>query len=452
MDAPLDTSALRPACWPRQTHPTGQMGQTTPLRPVIGAERRLTGGGARRLCARARGVIAGKGCPQTMSLPAPLKVLHVAPSFWPATAWGGPVFSTKALCDGLAARGDVTLQVLCTDSTGPGRRDRLRLSANPDRFPAGYDVRYAAKRLGRDVAPGLLAPMIRLMRWADLVHLTGTYSFPTLPTLVAVRALGRPLVWSPRGALQATNEWAAATSRKKRLFEALCRRLLPRHTTLHLTTQEEARLTAQTLPDVAGAVIPNSVAVPPALLARSPRRDGPVRLIFLSRLHEKKGLDLVIHALPALPFAATLDIYGEGTPGYVAQLTALVTKLGIRDQVRFHGHVEGAAKEAAFAQADLFVLPSHSENFGNVIAEALARAVPVLISTACPWPEVGPRGCGWQIPPTSEAVTEALIALSDANLPDMGARGREWMKDSFSPTSVAEQMAHLYDQTMRVTS
>ena len=119
----------------------------------------------------------------------PLRVLHVAPSFWPATAWGGPVFSTKALCDALAALPGIDLTVLTTDSSGPGRHERLALDANPAGFAAGYDVHYARKLVGRDVSPDLWRRLRPMMRDADVVHLTATYSFPTLPTLAAARAV-----------------------------------------------------------------------------------------------------------------------------------------------------------------------------------------------------------------------------------------------------------------------
>ena len=369
-----------------------------------------------------------------------LRVLHVVPSFWPATAWGGPVFSGKALCDGLAARG-IEVTVLTTDSAGPGRAERLALPANPARFEAGYEVRYAAKRAGRDVSPELARRLWPMTARADLVHLTGTYSFPTPPALWAARRRGLPLVWSPRGALQASAEWAGASSRRKRAFEALCRRLMPPRAALHVTSRAEARLSAARMPGPQVAVIPNSVDLP-APRERGPARRGGLRLLFLGRLHPKKGLEVLLEAMEGLPEWVALEVCGGGEAGYERALRARAAPLGGR--VRFAGHVEGEARDAAFARADLFVLPSHSENFGNAVAEALARSVPVLVSTACPWEGAAREGCGRQVPPEPAALRAAILDLAGADLRAMGARGREWMARDFAPEAVAARMEALY--------
>lgn len=397
----------------------------------------------RRRCSSKRFRLTTNRRGKSVTLRDPLCVLHVSPTFWPATAWGGPIYSTKALCDGLAEAG-IALTVLTSDSSGPRRTDRLTLAHNPALFPAGYKVHYAAALYGRDLAPGLLSKLVAMVRRADLVHLTATYSFPTLPTMIACKVLGKPLVWSPRGALQATEEWAAARTTKKRAFEALCRRALPPHAALHVTAEVEARLSARAVPGVPIHVIPNSVDVPAAIPPK-PQHQG-LRLMFLSRLHEKKGLDILLHALADLPPDITLDVYGEGEQAFLDATKALTGSLGLADRVTFHGHVDGADKAAAFERANLFVLPSHSENFGNVIAEALAHAVPVIASTGTPWAGLETHGCGAWVAAEKEAVRGAVERLRTGNLAQMGEKGRQWMADQFSNTAVSRRMIEVYRQ------
>ena len=105
--------------------------------------------------------------------------------------------------------------------------------------------------------------------------------------------------------------------------------------------------------------------------------------MFLGRLHPKKGLDHLIAAMQALPAATRLDIYGDGPSDYTFAVRRVAAQTG-RD-IRFHGAVSDADKSRAFANADLFVLPSYSENFGIAVAEALAHGVPVLTTDATPW-------------------------------------------------------------------
>lgn len=376
------------------------------------------------------------------------RVLHVTPSFYPATAWGGPIFSTLAVCDGVATEAGVAVEVLTTDAAGPARADRL--TERHTRFAAGYDVIYARRLVGRDVSPELLARLLPAIRRADVVHLTATYSFPTLPTLGLCRLLKRPVVWSPRGAIQARQEWTEAASRSKLLFEKIARSLAPKRTVLHVTAPVEAELTARAMPGMGVKIIPNSVEIPvePSAFPRSEPGDRPLRLMFLSRVHEKKGLDLLLSALADLP-GVTLDVYGTGDEAYIDGLKRMSGALGVGDRVVFHGHVNGEARETAYRSADLFVLPSHSENFGNVIAEALAYGVPVVTTTATPWAAIAQRGCGAWVTPDAAAVRAAIAELASADLCAMGQAGRAYMEEAFAPAVVARQMADLYRELSR---
>lgn len=371
-----------------------------------------------------------------------LHVLHITPTFWPATHWGGPIYSAKALCDGLDARGDVAIRVLTTDSAGSGGRVPAR-ATDEDAYPVIRSRRIA----GASVAPGLAARLPGEIGRADVVHVSATYSFPTLPALLAASARRRPVVWSPRGALQATAEWADAPRRTAKIaFERLAQILRPEMTVLHVTSEEEAARSVANLPGIEAVVIPNSVELPPEPGHRAWRPDGRLRLLFLSRLHPKKGLDLLLDAMERLPDHVSLDVYGDGDEPHASRLRA---RAGTMPRVRLHGAIDGAAKTAAFAAADLFVLPSWSENFGNVVAEALAHGVPVLTTDRTPWRKLQSHGCGAVIDPGSDDLAQAILAHGDRDLAAMGRRGRAWMALDFSPGATSGAFADLYHRLSR---
>ncbi len=361
-----------------------------------------------------------------------MKILHVAPSFYPATLWGGPIWSTKAICDGIHAAAGMELRVLTTDAASSNWDDRIEPADLP------YPVHYAHRIAGHSVAPGLLARLAGAMRWADMVHLTATYNFPTLPVLMIARLLGRPVVWSPRGALQATEEWDAAPRKRAKMFFAQAAQALrPERTVLHTTSPAEAASSVRHLPGIETAVIPNCVSIPD--ISSRPERGEGLRLMYLGRLHPKKGLDLLFDAMADLPHHVTLDVYGTGDADYVAGLQRRATK-----RIQLHGHADGATKARAFAKADIFILPSFSENFGIAVAEALAHAVPVITTQHTPWQGLDHHGCGRCIDLGRSDLAATITALANADLRQLGMNGRAWMQRDFTPTAMAAAFVRLY--------
>src|SRR5262245_33380977 len=128
-----------------------------------------------------------------------IKVLHVVPSFYPAVCYGGPIFSVLALNKELANLG-CEVRVITTNATGSGACLTEGQKSDPETAPLLIDY---CHRVGRGmVSPALLWRLGRLVRWCDVVHLTGVYNFTTFPALIACRLYKKPIVWSCRGALQ----------------------------------------------------------------------------------------------------------------------------------------------------------------------------------------------------------------------------------------------------------
>jgi glycosyltransferase involved in cell wall biosynthesis len=371
-----------------------------------------------------------------------VKVLHVTPAFYPARNWGGFAHSVPGLCEALARNSDIELRVLTTDSDGPKTRKNIPVKAFPEKFPAGYEVYYCRRLFAQSASPGLLTRLWSMVRWSDVVHLTATYSFPTIPTLLVCRILRKPLVWSPRGALQ---RWQGTTrARAKSIWERLSNALCdPRRVVLHTTSEEEKDESWPRLPRTQPRVIHNGVNLPGLNGGRS-QRNGSLRLLYLGRLHPIKGIENLLRALAQIKGEVTLTLCGDGDLHYRRSLESLVSELSLVGRVTFHGAIDEATKARHFHEADLCVVPSFKENFSLVVAESLSYAVPVVVGDGTPWKQVDQIGCGRCVQNSPDELAKAIEALSDAPLNEMGLRGRNWMQREFGWDAVAEQMLATY--------
>ena len=382
-----------------------------------------------------------------------LKVLHVTPTFYPATRFGGPIRSTYGLCNALARSG-IKLRVLTTDAAGVRLADRINVARFPSWFAAGYEVYVTRRRLAAEIAPGLLVHLVGLMRWADVVHLTGAYSFPTIPTLFAAKLMGKPMVWSLRGAVQAASHREATRPRLKLAWELVCRCVMPSKTCLHVTSQLERSATAARFAGIETAVIANGVDIPDdhrlrnrTLGSKSERR---YRLLFVGRIAPVKALENLIEAMALSgDEAMELMICGSGDVAYVARLRQLATHLRVAHRVCFRGHVGGDIKHRAFLDADVFVLPSHSESFSMAVAEALAHGLPVIVARGTPWSEVEVRRCGVWVENDPACLAAAIDDMRRRDRLAMGLAGRSWMQNEFNWPKIAAQTANLYRYLMQ---
>ena len=116
-----------------------------------------------------------------------LKVLHVVPTYYPATYWGGPIHSLYGLCNALSIAGDVEVKVLTSDSAGSNISERLNVETPCQQLPAGYEVCYCRRFLGHSISPGMLRRLPAMVRWADVVHLTGCIRSPRFRRWLCVR-------------------------------------------------------------------------------------------------------------------------------------------------------------------------------------------------------------------------------------------------------------------------
>lgn len=380
-----------------------------------------------------------------------MNILHIAPTYYPATYWGGPIFSVYALNNALAYLPDVSLTILTTDSAGPQLEDRLDKDVLSGLYP-NQDVNITRRIWGTSVSIELLRKLPRLVRQADVVHLTATYSFPTIPTLVLCRIFNKPLVWSPRGAVLDAHQWEGSRRKRlKRWWERICNILiLPGRVLAHTTAEQERAVMQQRLPRATAIIVPNAVDVPAEFSTREWLPDGRLRLMYLGRLSPKKGIENLLEAISLLKGSnISLNIYGTGDRDYTERLKLLAEQLGLLgEEVSFIGHVDGEAKSAAFAKADVCVVPSYTENFCMVVAEALAHGVPVIASHGTPWAAVEVKGCGLWVDNIPDSLVQAINKMRVMALPEMGNIGRSWMEQEFSWSSAANDMLSHYKQVV----
>ncbi|MCL4752366.1 MAG: glycosyltransferase [Myxococcales bacterium] len=372
-----------------------------------------------------------------------MRVLHVTPAYHPARVYGGPIRSVHGLTRALARAG-TDVRVLTTNANGL-RRVVGEDTRTEHEVEANLRVRYAERLAFHSVSPALVARLGEYVRWADVVHLTGVYSFPTIPTLVAVRAARKPLVWSPRGSLQ---RWEHTRRRAAKVaWELACRLLLTEHAVLHATSDDEARQAEDRISGLRCVVIPNGVDVPERV---SHEESEEFRVLFLGRLDPIKAIENLLEACARLPNGVQLTLAGTGPPDYDARLRARAAELQLGDRARFVGEVGDELKQDLFSKTDVLVLPSFSENFGLVVAEALAHGVPAVASRGTPWQALQEAGLGKWVDNGPDSLARSLSELRAADLRAMGDRGRAWVAKELGWPAVAARMLALYRELLGV--
>ena len=362
-----------------------------------------------------------------------MRVIHVVPDINKEAA--GPSYSVPKLCESLISA-DVDVQLAVLDSAGtPVHLQYLKT------FTYGLGPR----RLG-------FSPKMR--RWlkqeaesgnADIIHNHSLWMMPNVYPGNAVRDSNCRLVVSPRGTLSAYALRLNALQ-KNIFWHLLQATALRRASCFHATAMSEYEDIRRLGFKQPVCILPNGIDVPPLeQLAAGVRR----KLLFLGRIHPKKGIDNLLHAWQALEYKFPdwdLHIAGPDNGGYLAMMQTLSNELGLK-RVIFVGPLFGEAKLHAYRTADLFVLPTHSENFGMTVAEALAAGTPAIVTKGAPWSGLEKQGAGWWIDIGVDpliACFEQALASTPVQLAEMGLSGRKWMLRDYSWEGVSAQLLQVY--------
>ena len=272
-------------------------------------------------------------------------------------------------------------------------------------------------------------------RSGGLIHDNGLWGHNNYQAWSAARNTGVPYVLSPRGMIE---PWALNHKAwKKRIALAMYQRRILEGSALFFATApaeyESIRRAGLKGPV---AIVPNGIdnidpdpGTPPEVQDDCQR---PRIALFLSRIQQKKGLINLLQAWAKVNGGGwLLRLAGPDEGGHLREVLRTVRDLGLTDRVQYIGSVSGEEKRRVYREADIFVLPTFSENFGVVVAEALAFGVPVITTKGAPWRDIETHGCGWWIDIGVEPLVSALsqaIALSDEERRVMGLRGRDLIR------------------------
>lgn len=306
---------------------------------------------------------------------------------------------------------------------------------------------------GLRLAPALDRALVEVD--ADMLHLQGLWLYPSIAALRWRARTGRPVMISPRGML---DEWALRNSAwKKRLALVLFeRRNLFGAACLHALAENERMAMRALGLRVPVAVIPNGVELPPAgfVPSRPACLAGDARkvLLFLGRIHPKKGIDetlrawsKVIQDAPTVRRDWLFVIAGWDDGGHVERLRRLSEDLGVQESVRLTGPVFGDEKAGLLHAAEAFILASHSEGLPMAVLEAWAHGCPVLMTRACNLPVGFSTGAAVEIPTDPSAMASILHrCLADPELSRLGAAGRTLVAEQFSWERVGRDLADVY--------
>lgn len=293
----------------------------------------------------------------------------------------------------------------------------------------------------------------------DIVHLHEIWNLGLHKCAGICRRMHIPYVVSPRGMLE---PWSLSQKwLKKRIARFVYQdRDLRFAAALHATAESEAEQFRKLGFKNPIIVSPNGVNVPNCDLATKNTKDAK-RVLFVSRMHPKKGVMELVEAWNTIKHQ-TLNIKhqtwmcelvytvnGDFEREYEAKVKARVKELGLEDQFIFTGALNDDEKWQAYAMADLFVLPTYSENFGIVVAEALWAGVPVITTKGTPWKELEERKCGWWIDTGVEPLAEVLkksLAVSRQSLAEMGERGRKLVEEKYTWDAVVATLLNGYKE------
>jgi len=387
-----------------------------------------------------------------------MKINLIIPSFYPAVIYGGPIFSTLHTCKELSKINDTEVYV---STTNANMNNRLDVETN--RFielEKNLFVKYYNDTIINKISIPLLLNVWRDMKSCDVIHLQAMFSTPTPIVLFYNLFLKKPLLLSPRGSLAS---WIIARGKKNKLrWLNYCIKPFYKKISFHATAQQEKDEILTYFPNAKVFIVPNGIDLKEySVINRLSKKEYMKKyanlniepeyiIISMGRLHAKKGFDILINAFNELDKKfknSVLLIAGDDeTEG--KNLKAQIKELNLENRVFLIGSVSNQDKIDFLANADLFVLPSHNENFGNVYLESLAAGTPIIASTNTPWQMVEDFKCGkWvnnSIQETKNAMETMLVSINEKT-----SIQAKKLSNEFGWDSIAKQFKEVFTSMLK---
>jgi glycosyltransferase involved in cell wall biosynthesis len=342
------------------------------------------------------------------------QILHVSASYKPAYVYGGPTISISTLCEKLLASGQ-SLEVATTTANGKedfSYKDGERVII--DQVPVNY-----FKRLTGDnshLSPGLFKFLYKNLNTYSLVHIHTWWNMVSMGSAFICWLKSKPYVLSPRGTL-GLYSFSNRSGFLKRMFHYVLGKRILEFGIYQVSSNKEADDIRKIVPNARISVIPNFLNLPSVNDRIEPYDNkGVLKLLFFSRIEQKKGLIFLLEALLKLNFEFILNIYGEGDSEYINSLKQSVP-LTSRRNVIWHNAVYGNSKFDILSEHDLLILPSFDENFANVVIESLHVGTAVLITKKVGVSDyVEENNFGWICEQSGENISKFLNLISKQRL------------------------------------
>ncbi len=301
-----------------------------------------------------------------------MKVLIITPSYKPAYIYGGPIYSVAYLAEQLSKDNEVL--VLSTTANGS---DELNVNTNEIQSIDGVNVKFFDRQTKdhSHLSIGLLSYLWKSGKNFDIIHIQSWWNLVAVFSALICELRGWKYIITPRGML---SPYTYQSSIVKKIIHLFIGNYLLKHSVIHATASDEAIKIEALNSKYFIQVVPNYASIDIPVIER--KNNEVLQLLFLSRIHPKKGLDILIKSLPLLQTEVHLNVVGDGDKEYVESLKRIALKFKVADKITWHGGIYDQAKFTMYAHCDLMVLPSHDENFANNVLESLMLGTPVIVS------------------------------------------------------------------------
>lgn len=372
-----------------------------------------------------------------------MKALFITPSYKPAYVYGGPTFSVSNTAENLSNY--IEVQVITTTANG---ENELLINTNEIQIVDKVRVIYF-NRQTKDhshLSFGLLSYLWNHGSEYEIIHIQSWWNLTSIFSAAICYLRNWKYIVTPRGML---SPYTFNNSKLKKLFHSIFGDEVLKHSTIQSTSNNEYNKLKMLNDNYQVCVIPNHIDFNLPQIDKGSNEIA--QLLFLSRVHPKKGIENLINALPFLENGFHLNIVGDGDHVYINDLKSLVNKLNLNDKITWHGSLYENDKYQIYAKSDFMILPSQDENFANNVIESLMFGTPVVLSK-----EVGladfvvEKDLGWVYDGSHDNLVEVMNnAMNDKiRILEINKKARRILLEEFDANKINNQYIEMYNSVI----
>ncbi|MBD3797013.1 MAG: glycosyltransferase [Campylobacterales bacterium] len=387
-----------------------------------------------------------------------MKLSLIIPSFYPAVIYGGPIFSTLHTCQELAKLEEVEVYVSTTNANMTTKLDVK--TATWIKFQERFHVKYYNTTFTHILSIPMFVYTFFDIKKTDIVHIQSVFNVSTFFALLYCKNLNKPALLSPRGQFGGWCLENGNTFKHKWLKWFI--KPFANKVVWHVTAQQEKDEILSLFPHAKVAIIPNGIEYDTFQNSNILSKKEYVKkftkqeiepnkvIVSMGRLQKKKGFDILIDSFFEIlkSFPDSILLIAGGDEGEERNLKDQIARLYLEDRVFLVGAIGGQEKIDFLANADLFVLPSHNENFGNVYVESLAAGTPIVASKNTPWEEVEDADCGRWVNNTMDETAQAMVEMLGKDREQMRMNAKKLAK-KYDWKNIALQFKEVFENMVR---